>query len=103
MVEMVSLVDMDMMDCLVLKDPKDLKENLVQQMVLQGPQGQPGVRGATGPQGSSIGPAGPRSGGRPTPSGERVPAQTLQELTLEELEGLTIHTKEVQQTTFACL
>ena len=35
MVEMVSLVDMDMMDCLVLKDPKDLKENLVQQMVLQ--------------------------------------------------------------------
>ena len=34
-VEMVSLEEMTVMDCLVLKDPKDLKENLVQQMDLQ--------------------------------------------------------------------
>ena len=35
MVEMVTLEEMDVMDCLVLKDPKDLKENLVQQVDLQ--------------------------------------------------------------------
>ena len=32
MVEMVTLEEMDVMDCLVLKDPKDLEENLVQQV-----------------------------------------------------------------------
>ena len=31
MVEMVTLEEMAVMDCLVLKNPKDLKENLVQQ------------------------------------------------------------------------
>ena len=35
MVEMVTLEEMAVMDCLVLKDPKDLKENLVQQVDLQ--------------------------------------------------------------------
>ena len=30
MVEMVNLEEMDVMDCLVLKDHKDLEENLVQ-------------------------------------------------------------------------
>ena len=35
MVEMVTLEEMGVMDCLVLKDPKDLKENPVQQMDLQ--------------------------------------------------------------------
>ena len=35
MVEMVSMEEMAVMDCLVLKDPKDLKENLVQQVDLQ--------------------------------------------------------------------
>ena len=35
MVEMVTLDEMAVMDCLVLKDPKDLKENLVQQVDLQ--------------------------------------------------------------------
>ena len=70
-----------------------------------GPQGQPGARGATGLKGD-IGPAGPRSGGVTTPGGETVPVQMLQEqiwCTVEELEGLTTHTKEVQQTTSVCL
>ena len=35
MVEMVILEETDVMDCLVLKDPKDLKENPVQQVDLQ--------------------------------------------------------------------
>ena len=35
MVEMVTLEEMAVMDCLVPKDPKDLKENLVQQVDLQ--------------------------------------------------------------------
>jgi hypothetical protein len=35
MAEMVSMEEMAVMDCLVLKDPKDLKENLVQQVDLQ--------------------------------------------------------------------
>jgi hypothetical protein len=32
MVEMVIMEEMDVMDCLVLKDPKDLKGSLVQQV-----------------------------------------------------------------------
>ena len=35
MVEMVRMEEMDVMDCLVLEDPKGLKENLVQQVDLQ--------------------------------------------------------------------
>ena len=35
MVEMVSMEEMAVMDYLVLEDPKDLKENLVQQVDLQ--------------------------------------------------------------------
>ena len=35
MVKMVTLEEMDVMDYLVLKDPKDLKENPVQQVDLQ--------------------------------------------------------------------
>ena len=35
MVEMVSVEEMDVMECLVLKDHQDLKENLVQQVDLQ--------------------------------------------------------------------
>ena len=35
MAVMVTLEEMAVMDCLVLKDPKDLKENLVQQVDLQ--------------------------------------------------------------------
>jgi hypothetical protein len=35
MVEMVTLEELAVMDCLVLKDPKDLKESLVQQVDLQ--------------------------------------------------------------------
>ena len=35
MVEMVTLEEMTMMDCLMLKDPEDLKENQAQQVDLQ--------------------------------------------------------------------
>ena len=35
MVEMVIMEEMDVMECLVLKDFQDLKENLVQQVDLQ--------------------------------------------------------------------
>ena len=35
MVEMVRMEEMAVMECLVLKDPKDLKESLVQQVDLQ--------------------------------------------------------------------
>ena len=57
MVEMVSMEEMGVMECLVVKYHQDLQGNLA------GPAGgPPGTGGAPGPQGA-VGPAGPRSGG----------------------------------------
>ena len=59
MVEMVNMEEMDVTECLVLKDQQGPPGKPGLAGGLPGPPGQPGVRGAPGPQGT--GPTGPRS------------------------------------------
>ena len=63
MIEMVNMEEMDVMECLVLKDHKDLQVNLVQQVDLQDLKASQEQREhLAGPQGT-VGATGPRSGG----------------------------------------
>ena len=90
--EMVSLEEMDVMDCLVLKDHKDSLE-LGGHLDHRGPWDQldQGVEGSS------------------TPGGERAPAGALMSLDRagiyiqEELEEVTTPTVEVELTTSVCL
>ena len=79
MVEMVSLEEMGVMECLVLKDHKDLEENLVQQVDLQDLKASQELEEQLDHK-DLLDQLDQGVEGLSTPDGERVPVQTLQEL-----------------------
>ena len=103
MVEMVNMEEMDVMECLVLKDHKDLQVNLVQQVDLQDLKASQEQEEHLDHE-ELLDPLDQGVEGWPTPGGERAPVQMLQELSWciqAELEGVTIN-MVVLQTTCAC-